>query len=870
MLPTFAVAHGRSLYENNKEVFQKNQEIEECKNKISSASDPIQYHSNILQDTLNKMNAVKWYQFWKWKFFLHDGPEKIKEEANIIDSISKQLNSSSNKIEESANSNIQTGSNLVKENQTANTTNILYNTGEAFANTKIIQERLSENFHSEYIVSKPENLNPGDIVQYPLKHNNYVYLQFIGMNPTGDKALFLGSHNTAIRLSKSDLKMLKFKISPKDSVFKTMIINRNSGNNPINSPIQNSNTSEQITYIANIQKEGLKNYTDSKISEINDLIGIKNDSKNTGSKLMISGGATELASIILSGIVTILITVECGLELTLSVMSIISIICMPVIVVALAIGTAISGTMAALTATDIVIGALSVASVSLGVISAGLLAAGGGVYAIANQALKNLDLNKTDVENENKLIDTDLKTYNEGEINHLPVVKNRSVNSEQNRILKDSLNSSDDDGDGVIYFMVDKPCHGNLTLLKNGSYEYKPAQGYSGNDNFTYMASDIFGNSNTATINIYVHQKNHPPVSADVNLDIEQNNNLSYCLKSTDLDNDPLSYHLLENPSHGNIILNQNGSFSYIPGLDFIGNDTFTYTAQDWKGDGNTAKIHINVHPRNNLPITENSTIKVAKNEKIMFKLNATDYNGDILFYNIVSPPSKGKLTLNLNGTLTYEPNKGIIGSDNFIFTVNDWQGKSNPSKVSIEIYEFNHQPLAENLTIEITKNRPYRGSFNAKDIDHDKLTYQIISNPKKGTLTNLGFGKFIYKPNKDFKGIDKFQYTVSDGKLTSNAIVTIKLVNKPNTGLKNNPIPNDKYDKTPNTHLDTSSIKFSSTPKITPTPTNQRGADPLKNSTLPFQFSNNPLDNITTFFLNLNNFVKTILIKLTNKITFN
>jgi hypothetical protein len=882
MVPAFAVAHGRVLSAKTdenvgfaKEIVQNEQKIADDKNKISSDSDPIKYHGDILQDTLEKMNDVKWYQFWKWKFFLYDGPDKIKEETSIITSLSKNLNNSSQNLEEKANSSIQTSLNLDKENITANTTDILYNTGEASVNANIIREKLSAKFQTEYTVSKPENLKTGDIVQYPLSHNNYVYLQFVGMNPTGDKALFLGSQNTAIRIPESDLKTLKFKITPKNSLLTTNSLSSTNKKNTIDSPLQNLNTLEQTSYIANIQKEGLKNYTNTKISEINDLIGIKNESKNTGTKLMISGGALEVTSLILSGVVTTLLSVECGLEITISVMSAISIMCMPVIVVSLAISGAITGTISALTVIDVIIGVLSLASVSLELLSVGLLAAGGGLYATANYALKDLDSKKTNVETESNLINTDLKTYNEGNVNHLPVVANIKLDTEQNSVLKSTLNSTDDDGDGVIYFLVNKPFHGNVTLLKNGSYEYKPTKGYSGNDSFTYVASDIFGNSNTATIEVAVHPVNHPPVTANMNFDIEQSNNLTQQLQATDSDNDPLSYHIINSPSNGNITLNKDGSFSYIPNIGFIGNDTFTYTAKDWKGDGNTATVKINVHQQNHLPVTENSTIKVAKNEKITGRLTATDEDMDNLFYRIVSKPLKGNITLNLDGTFTYVPLKNMKGNDAFTFIVNDWQGKSNPSKVSIEIYEFNHPPIAENITTHTTKNKPYQGSFKAKDIDYDKLTFQVVVNPTKGTLTNLGSGKFIYKPNKDFTGIDKFIYTASDGNLTSNATVII-ITNKPTKKhamtLKNNFISNENSDEELDTKLDIPTTDFSNNPRVAQipaiTPANQNKIAPSDNPKIPSLTDNNPLAHLKLFFFKVTTYLGTIVTQITNNIS--
>jgi hypothetical protein len=126
----------------------------------------------------------------------------------------------------------------------------------------------------------------------------------VGMNPTGDKALFLGDHNTAVRLSVSQLKAIKFKISPKKLNTTTQPTSKNI-KTITEPPIQNT-TSEQTSYIANIQKEGLKNYTDTKIEDLNNKIKAEESTKSTGSGLMIAAGAVGTASVLLFSIATII------------------------------------------------------------------------------------------------------------------------------------------------------------------------------------------------------------------------------------------------------------------------------------------------------------------------------------------------------------------------------------------------------------------------------------------------------------------------------------------------------------------------------------------------------------------------------------
>jgi hypothetical protein len=59
--------------------------------------------------------------------------------------------------------------------------------------------------------------------------------------------------------------------------------------------------------------------------------------------------------------------------------------------------------------------------------------------------------------------------------------------------------------------MVTNPAHGTLSLNANGSFTYTPAADYSGQDSFTYRASDGNIISNTATVTITVNGSTPPP-----------------------------------------------------------------------------------------------------------------------------------------------------------------------------------------------------------------------------------------------------------------------------------------------------------------------------------------------------------------------
>src|SRR5204863_389497 len=148
-------------------------------------------------------------------------------------------------------------------------------------------------------------------------------------------------------------------------------------------------------------------------------------------------------------------------------------------------------------------------------------------------------------------------------------------------------NDSDVDGDALSAVLMSGPSHGTLTLNGDGSLVYIPALNYNGIDTFTYKASDGQAQSGVATATITVTPVNDAPVAAnDDNYTTPEDTQLTVIApgvlaNDSDVDDDALSAVLVSNPSHGTLTLNGDGSFAYMPALNFNGIDSFTYKASD-------------------------------------------------------------------------------------------------------------------------------------------------------------------------------------------------------------------------------------------------------------------------------------------------
>lgn len=92
--------------------------------------------------------------------------------------------------------------------------------------------------------------------------------------------------------------------------------------------------------------------------------------------------------------------------------------------------------------------------------------------------------------------------------------------------------------------------------------------------------------------------------------------------------------------------------------------------------------------------------------------------------------------------------------------------------------------PVAQDSSLETYKNLPNKGMLKVTDPEGCELTYTVIRQPKRGTVTLSPDGSFEYTPKKNKVGVDSFTYTATDpaGKVSREATVNIQIL-KPTAG---------------------------------------------------------------------------------------
>jgi hypothetical protein len=97
-------------------------------------------------------------------------------------------------------------------------------------------------------------------------------------------------------------------------------------------------------------------------------------------------------------------------------------------------------------------------------------------------------------------------------------------------------------------------------------------------------------------------------------------------LIATDPDNDHLTYHLLNLPSHGTV--NQiTDTVLYTPDINYYGPDGFTYKVNDGLRDSDIASIMITVYPEDDPP--QANPQQVGTTENMPMDITLTGFSPD-------------------------------------------------------------------------------------------------------------------------------------------------------------------------------------------------------------------------------------------------
>jgi hypothetical protein len=241
--------------------------------------------------------------------------------------------------------------------------------------------------------------------------------------------------------------------------------------------------------------------------------------------------------------------------------------------------------------------------------------------------------------------------------------------------------------------VIDQPANGtiqqNLTEIQFGGgtlsfpvFIYTPNAGYAGTDSFTYTATNnnnVVGNISTISVTI---PSLYPEVVGS-SATTYMNNSVDITLSATDPNDLPLTFSA-SNPNNGTVSV-VNNTVTYSPNNDYVGSDSFTFTANNGTYTSQSATVDITVNTT--IPVANDLNSYTTKDVPVDIIGNATDPRGLPLTYIIDTTPLNG-IAIENNGVFNYTPNTDFIGSDSFTYKVSNGTQESLSANVSIVIGE--------------------------------------------------------------------------------------------------------------------------------------------------------------------------------------
>ena len=351
---------------------------------------------------------------------------------------------------------------------------------------------------------------------------------------------------------------------------------------------------------------------------------------------------------------------------------------------------------------------------------------------------------------------------------------------------------------------------GSLTFNANGSYRFAPgsdfddlADGESREVVFTYTATDENGGvSAPATVTITVTGANDAPVAIEASVETLEDTSiiqLDVLANVTDIDGDALTLVSVESEAGGTITVNEGGTINYAPAENYFGSDTLTYVATDPAGASVTGSISIDIIAVNDAPVVVGETIVTDEDSavnNIVVLTNDSDIEGDALSVTEASSVNGGAVTINEDGTLNYTPPANFNGTDTIEYTVTDAGGAASVGAVLVTVNSVDDQPIASTLDTATDKGVAIEGDLSQQVESGDgSMTYALTvgAEPQHGVVTLNEDGTFVYTPDADFSGRERFGYTVTDEDGDqSSSVVTISVVADSFSANSASDLPND------------------------------------------------------------------------------
>jgi hypothetical protein len=271
----------------------------------------------------------------------------------------------------------------------------------------------------------------------------------------------------------------------------------------------------------------------------------------------------------------------------------------------------------------------------------------------------------------------------------------------------------------------------------------------------------------TDGMHLFIAPQNRPPVTVCDSAATAKNTPVSIPVltNDSDPDGDPLTITGVS-PTNGTAsIVGTNVVFS--PAVNFSGSASVGYTISD--GFGGTASALITVSVTNQPPLAVNDSASTDEDTPVVLNVltDDADPDGDPLTIIAVSTGTNGRVVINTNETVTYQPATNFYGLDGFTYTISDGYGGTATGAVSVSVWPVNDPPLLAAIsdrTIFEGETLMVVNMASDPDMPVNMLTFSLETNAPAGAVINPTNGVFTWTPDEtQWPGTNTITVRVTD-----------------------------------------------------------------------------------------------------------
>ncbi len=350
-------------------------------------------------------------------------------------------------------------------------------------------------------------------------------------------------------------------------------------------------------------------------------------------------------------------------------------------------------------------------------------------------------------------------------------------------------NDFDPDDDNIIINTtpITDPTNGTLTINPDGTFTFTPDPEFEGTDMFEYQVCDdgtpVTCDTVLVTIEVLPDNGMNDTYATDDAGAGNENTDITGNVASND--NDPEGDNQTVNttpvtaPTNGNVVLGTDGTYTYTPNPDFVGNDQFTYQICD---DGSpvacdTATVYLTVMEAQYPPLVIANPLTILQDSTGTICAPITDPNDGDLFTATLCGAENGTPTATVNGAevcIEYVPDAGFSGTDSVCVIVCDQTGLCDTTFIPVTVVEplppsiFPEPPVVIPTPVTTPEDSTVTVCTPILDpnVGDTFIANLCVGSPENGTATPTVMGNVLcieYTPDAGYTGDDEVCVIVCD-----------------------------------------------------------------------------------------------------------